>query len=361
MLATIPAMGEPVIEAQFLRHVANCLELTGRPAAGLLAELGLDPPAGEGAIPLRLFLTFFERAAEISRNPAFGLHAGRLAGPDSIGPLSFLFLSAPDLKTAFESFTRWLDTLQQASRNRFAIVRDRARFEYQVIDPALSPRRQDAEYSISAMVSLARQYTGGAIELTEVHFEHERAAPYAVYRDCFGCDVFFEQDTNRLEFAAAHCAHRGQVLGAVLHPIIADHLARRAGPGGATTVERARAAIAAAPLDRAPAMARVAAELNLSVATLSRRLADAGTSWRALASEHRLAHAERLLRESARSVADIALSLGYAETASFTRAFTRHFGRTPRQARSGGCRAQRPLDHRHHTGDTEGSTRGPRP
>jgi len=32
-----PQMAQPVIAAQFLRHVANCLELTGRSAAGLLA------------------------------------------------------------------------------------------------------------------------------------------------------------------------------------------------------------------------------------------------------------------------------------------------------------------------------------
>ena len=43
------------------------------------------------------------------------------------------------------------------------------------------------------MVSLARQYTGGDIEIGEVRFEHERVGDYARYRDYFGCDVFFEQ------------------------------------------------------------------------------------------------------------------------------------------------------------------------
>ena len=76
-------MGQPVIAAQFLRHVANCLELTGRSAADLLGEVGLDRDAIEGAdteIPLETFLIFFERASALARNPAFGLHAGRLVG-----------------------------------------------------------------------------------------------------------------------------------------------------------------------------------------------------------------------------------------------------------------------------------------
>jgi len=330
-------MGQPVIAAQFLRHVANCLELTGQSAAGLLAELGLDRDVIEGVdteIPLGLFLTFFERAAALSRNPSFGLHAGRLVGSDSIGPLSFLFLSAPDLRAAFASFTRYLDTMQQASRNRFVVDGAHATFEYKVIDPALPLRRQDAEYSISAMFSLARQYTGGAIELSEVRFEHERAGPYGLYRDYFGCDVFFEQDTNLMVFSAQHLGHRGRVLSPVLHPIMEDHLRRRADSGGeGTLVDRVKAMIAQAPLDAPLHVAEVAGRIGLSLPTLGRRLRAAGTNWRALLDEHRLGNAERMLRETSRSVADVALAVGYAESASFSRAFSRHFGRSPRDAR----------------------------
>ena len=332
-------MAEPVIAAQFLRHVANCLELTGRSAAGLLAELGLDRDAIEGAdteIPLWQFLTFFERAASLARNPSFGLHAGRLVGSDSIGPLSFLFLSAPDLATAFASFTRYLDTMQQASRNRFVIEGDHAMFEYRVIDPALPQRRQDAEYSISAMFSLARQYTGGALDLREVRFEHERVGAYAVYRDYFGCDVFFEQDTNLLVFGAHHLAHRGRVLSPVLHPIMEDHLRRRADSGAeGTVIDRVRAMIANAPPAHPPHVDEVAARLGISVPTLHRRLRASGHSWRALRDDHRMAAALRMLRETGRSVADVALAVGYAENASFSRAFARHFGHTPSATRDG--------------------------
>jgi AraC-like DNA-binding protein len=330
-------MGQPTITAQFLRHVANCLELTGRSAANLLAEFGLDRDAIEGAdteIPLETFLMFFERAAVLARNPAFGLHAGRLVGSDSIGPLSFLFLSAPDLHGAFASFTRYLDTMQQASRNAFVVRGPLATFEYKVVDPALPLRRQDAEYSISAMFSLARQYTGGTIELSEVRFEHERGGHYGVYRDYFGCDVFFEQETNLLAFDAGHLSHRGRVLSPVLHPILEDHLRRRAVAGSeGTLIERIKAAIASAPLDRPPQATEIAARLHVSLATLHRRLRAAGTNWRVLLDEHRMIAAKRLLRETNRSVADVALSVGYAESASFSRAYARHFGHSPRASR----------------------------
>lgn len=56
------AMGSPVIAAQFLRHVANCPELTGRSADDLLDAMGLDREAIEAVdaeIPLAAFLEFF--------------------------------------------------------------------------------------------------------------------------------------------------------------------------------------------------------------------------------------------------------------------------------------------------------------
>ena len=48
-----------------------------------------------------------------------------------------------------------------------------------------------------------------------------------------------------------------------------------------------------------------------------------------------MAIAARLLRQGRRDIADIALAVGYSESASFIRAFARHFGTTPLRYRSG--------------------------
>ncbi len=331
-------MAEPTISAQFLRHVANCVELTGHSAAGLLAQIGaaravLEDP--EGRIPLAHFIAFFEDAAALVRNPHFGLHAGRLAGSDSLGPLSFLFLSAPDLRTAFASFTRYLSAMQQASRNHFADEGNWATFSYRVVDPSVTQRRQDAEYSIGAMFSLARQFTGGEVALREVRFEHARVGDYARYRDYFGCDVFFEQDCNALTMEGRYLAARGRVLSASLHPIVEEHLQRLAGRDAAPSFARqVQALIEAAPLDAPPSLAQAARQLAVSLPTLHRRLRSEGTGWRALLQAHRMVAAARLLRTSRRNISAIALDVGFAESASFTRAFVRHCGITPARYRT---------------------------
>jgi AraC family transcriptional activator of pyochelin receptor len=55
------------------------------------------------------------------------------------------------------------------------------------------------------------------------------------------------------------------------------------------------------------------------------------TYWR----DVRLERARELLRESRARVTDVALSMGYAEVSSFTRAFNRKFGLLPRDAKGG--------------------------
>lgn len=79
-----------------------------------------------------------------------------------------------------------------------------------------------------------------------------------------------------------------------------------------------------------PAVEQVAERLAVSERTLRRRLTQEGTSFRALVDEVRGALAEELLSTGSLTVEQVARRLGYAETASFTRAFTRWKGLSPR-------------------------------
>ncbi|MGN7226191.1 AraC family transcriptional regulator ligand-binding domain-containing protein [Dietzia maris] len=84
--------------------------------------------------------------------------------------------------------------------------------------------------------------------------------------------------------------------------------------------------------DEWPSMADVAAALHLDVRTLRRRLAAEGTTFRRLLDEVRHARARELLGQGA-AVAEVARELGYSETATFTRSFTRWEGVPPSRIR----------------------------
>ena len=82
-----------------------------------------------------------------------------------------------------------------------------------------------------------------------------------------------------------------------------------------------------------PKIETMAEIAGLSVRSLQRRLADYGLSHSRIVDQARYQAATRMLQDRDCRITDIALELGYADSAHFTRAFKRWAGITPRQYR----------------------------
>lgn len=103
-------------------------------------------------------------------------------------------------------------------------------------------------------------------------------------------------------------------------------------PVEADITERVRAVLRASPSRRWPAD-EVARALALSPATLRRRLAAAGTRFRTLHDELRLALAVDLLHDGDLTVQQIADACGYPAASRFAAAFRRRYGCAPSELR----------------------------
>jgi AraC-like DNA-binding protein len=95
---------------------------------------------------------------------------------------------------------------------------------------------------------------------------------------------------------------------------------------------RVRSQLLAAPGEM-PGLDAVAAALHVHPRTLRRRLAEEGTSFRALTNDVRATLATELLSQVGLSVEQVARRLGYAETSAFNHAFSRWFGLAPNEFR----------------------------
>jgi AraC-like DNA-binding protein len=105
---------------------------------------------------------------------------------------------------------------------------------------------------------------------------------------------------------------------------------------------RARTGIAGAVRDllvrepgQIPDSPAVAAALQMSNRTLSRRLDEEGISFRALVDEVREMLAEEMLVTAQMTTEQVSRRLGYSEPASFVRAFKRWKGVAPQAFRAG--------------------------
>lgn len=91
-----------------------------------------------------------------------------------------------------------------------------------------------------------------------------------------------------------------------------------------------------------PDVRRVAGSIGLSARTLQRRLAESGESYSQLVENERFARAAEGLRDPRATITGIALALGYRDLATFTHAFRRWTGVSPREFRRQAAASIRP-------------------
>jgi AraC-like DNA-binding protein len=98
-------------------------------------------------------------------------------------------------------------------------------------------------------------------------------------------------------------------------------------------------------LAAAPRLESCARALEVSERTLHRRLAEEGSSFRAIREELRRTRALAMVETTRKRIADIAAELGYSEPSAFFRAFHAWTGEAPsarrRRARGAGRRPSR--------------------
>ncbi len=324
----------PRIAVQLIEPLFEWMAANGLSAQAELESRGVSLPraAGPGAmIPLAAYVEMFEHAARAGSETHLGLKLGRFDEPGNLGALGYLFMSGASLLDAYEGFCAHLDALQDDTTIRLQLDGNAVTFQYRINDEDIVRRRQDSEYSVSAMHNLTRLYSDGQVGPRLVCFEHRQAGRYAAYRDFFGCDVYFEQPFNALVYRREGFNVRSRRRTQLLNPILTSHLdalsAGRASPRSfrGRVVEFIDLHLA----DATCSQARIARELGVSISTLIRRLHAEGANFRELLAERRLHRAERLLLEEDAPVASVALAVGYSETASFSRAFRRRKHQSP--------------------------------
>jgi AraC-like DNA-binding protein len=169
-----------------------------------------------------------------------------------------------------------------------------------------------------------------------VRIRHRRDETPAELRSFFGCDVEFGAGRDEIIFPASVSSlpvvERDNYLNDMLLRYAEAALVNR--PQGRASLRSAVERVLPQLLPHARASAsNVARRLGISTRTLSRKLRDEGVAFKEILDETRAALAKRYLAERDLPVSEIAWLLGFGEVSSFTHAFKRWTGITPRQFR----------------------------
>lgn len=318
----------------FIEHLQNA----GVSPATLLdrhaipsSQLG-DPYA---LIPLHHFVAFLEDAAAATGDDAFGAKLGAHLKPADIGPMGILFSVSPTIHIALQRIARLANSLQGATNSGVVEEDGTLTWSYALTDRTIWPRRQDAEYSMAATCELVRSCFRANLNPLEVHFEHERPAKIEPLKRIFRAPILFSQSSNRLIYDVEETdrVYRSEdkFLIATLERHLADLISEMKPDDGVS--EKVNFLIQLYLGRRPVTTTFLAQELGMSLRTLQRRLDDEGTSVRALIRKHRSELAAGLLERPDTRAANVALALGYADGAAFSRAFKDWTGQSPREAR----------------------------
>ncbi|MFN3377112.1 MAG: AraC family transcriptional regulator [Burkholderiaceae bacterium] len=330
----------PSVLARIVGLIVHAAQARGVGAAELLAGSGVDPADladADARIPLATEELLWARAAELSGDACFGLHAAALIRPGAFDVMDYAVRTAPTLREALERLARYNRLVHDVAAFHIVDAGATVRVEHGFVSPGHRPCRQASEFTLASLPVVAAQIAGGrALPALAVEFAHTAPAELAPYREVFGLVPRFGAEVSAISFDAARL--REPVPGADpgLSRIVTAHaerlLAEQAPPqpGLADQVKR----FIAESLDQGPpSLRQVAHRLHLSERSLQRRLGEEGCRFAELVEQVRRELALRYIADRKLALGEVAYLLGFAEPSPFHRAFKRWTGMTPAAAR----------------------------
>jgi AraC-like DNA-binding protein len=305
------------------RALARLLGARGLPYA-LIASPMLFAPIPE-------FMAVFEDAARLLGDHSFGITVGQRMSPFDFGPVSRYAASAPTVIQAIERLEQAMPYHSTAFVFELQPRGDVLCWRFWVNADLREGRHHHAVHILLPMLTFLRACCDDGSLLQAIEVETADAAACRRLETIFGLPVMPGAAANGILF------HR-RALAARVQYAVPDEL-RIESPQAFNRIVRQRA-----PSDRMGAILetaklhlsggwtgldRVAEQLRLSRRSIQRCLDNHGMNYRDLIDRLRLDEAKRRLLEDGRSVKSAALSLGYADTAHFNRAFRRWTGLAP--------------------------------
>ncbi|MEM6455117.1 MAG: AraC family transcriptional regulator [Acidobacteriota bacterium] len=330
-------MGE--ITSLFVRKVAAQVDCDDDARSALLRALDLEPDGPvdpSRMVPDAAYYDFLEQAAAIDADgTTLPLRVGASMRCDEYGALGLAWKSAPDLRGSYERAVRYARVLTSVSTYTVEPTDDGARLHLHRDGVRRLGLRLSNEASLASIATISREASTAPLRLRAVHCRHPAPASTAAHEAFFGCSIHFDDVHDALHVTRASLDTPNHLGDAAIAGFFDHHLADAVAQleTAPALEEQVRTHIARALSEGVPTMSDVAKHLGMSGRTLQRRLADRGASFQTLVDEARRQLAERLLRQTGYSLAEVAFMTGFAEQSSFTRAFKRWAGQTPRSYR----------------------------
>jgi AraC-like DNA-binding protein len=320
-----------MVKAAFHSQFKLAMENRGIPADSYFRKVNLpteisDP---EGQLPLKPFFQLINIVAINEDMPDFGSYVAQTTPWHKVSSLGPLIQNSKHLEELLINFCEIASS--QSSVVKFTLVDNGSTFEFCYSDSPI--HRGDIQmelYRITSMIQLVQLATGKEWRPEKIRLNMQQNSAVNSCPLLTESDISFSQEDSTISIQA----------GLLQLPVHIDI------PASVNTVERdiseinnafpnaIRQIIKTYSINKNISIEEVANIADISVRTLQRRLAENNLKFNELHNEAKFMHARERLHDRSLPIKEIASSLGYSDTAHFTRAFHKWSGVSPSDYRN---------------------------
>ena len=270
----------------------------------------------------------------IVNTPALGLEIGRSVHVEHCGVLGYLFRTSRNLAEALQCFKRFQRLIYAGSHAEIEVVNKNVVTLIWQPDFGYSSQLSD-ELLLSAMINISREIVQPHnLSLVNVSFtQGVNEKIVSIYEAFFDCPVLFKQEKLSLSFQISDLKlpvrHEDHTLHSLLGKQAEELLSKL--PEDDMFIVDLRDTIIRCLHEGQSDASVVASQLNISLRTLHRRLKDKDKIYREVLKDIRKSMALNYLSDNKLTLAEVALMLGYSEQSTFSRAFSKWYGKAPLQ------------------------------
>jgi AraC-like DNA-binding protein len=312
--------------------------------------IGVSPTVVERPgmrVPFHQYVAYFEAMARLSGDLDFGHRFGLRSRADRSGIPGHLILNARRFRDGLRDLARTLPTLAEGLSIELVEDRNPPALIWSIA-PNVGDAAQFMRFVPAYLMRMAQAHRGAQWRPKQILATLPPPRHPKLHASQFGCTLVFHAQINAIEIEPRDLYAVKRGVDRHVHALLAtyaEYLLTKAPPSN-SVCDAVASAIRDGLAQGQHDFDFVARRLGVSRRTLQRRIAASATSFSLIRDHVRFELATCMLADSGLSIGEIACRLGYSEIASFSHAFVKRSGQTPRQARSRGVHRTALSGHR---------------
>lgn len=333
-------MSEPTVSAGLARGYFEFAIAHGADGAALAAHAGIDPTMLEdhdNRVPFANYVALVRAAKDLCNDPALPMHFAEAVDMAEFSVVGLLANASETMMESFVQLNRYGQLVVEVD------VGSEGRFTYAPKDGAawlVDTRKNPNDFPELTESTFTRMITGPRRFLPrphvlEVHVTHPEPAHRAAYDQIWRCPITFNAEWNAMRMDTSLQTHRVQLQPRYVFGVLSAHAEQLLKDLESSKTTRGRVESLLMPILHTGeiSMDTIAAKIGQSRQTLYRNLKEEGATFEQVLDELRHKLAIHYLTGKKVSVNETAYLVGFSDPASFSRAFKRWTGKSPREAR----------------------------